>query len=219
MFSIVLGVFSHRGISRTNFTETIQYVFCLFMRIGDNHRKINNASLVFSGLRLGRCSGIQYLPNKYINRHFSSGVYLLNPWSLTPATLLHSHPSTWSHHVQHSFALHAFTCDLCLPTVWWSDWEKLCQYCRKKGEDEEGETEACRKCVASLVLCLQKPKTVFSLCRNPLWHQSMNKFSGVDENEWYLIKDDNWLDIWPDGQRLSSSVQVRPQLVQKTKYD
>lgn len=60
---------------------------------------------------------------------------------------------------------------------------------RKEGKEEE--TEACGKCVASFSAVFAKTETFFSLCRNPLWLQSMNKFSGVEENECSLIKGDN----------------------------
>lgn len=46
--------------------------------------------------------------------------------------------------------------------------------------------------------CLISISAVFvkSLSRPLGWLQSINRSSGVDEDKWYFIKDNNWLDVW-----------------------
>lgn len=58
--------------------------------------------------------------------------------------------------------------------------------------EAEQEEEGCGKCVASLSAVFAKTQEdFFHQCRNRLWLQAMNTFSGVDENERCPIKDDN----------------------------
>lgn len=63
--------------------------------------------------------------------------------------------------------------------------------------------------VAPLSAVFAKPYTFLFPVWEPIWLQSLCKSSAVDENEWCLIKGDNWLHVWPDGQRLSSCEQSR----------
>lgn len=130
----------------------------------------------------------------------------------------YSVPLSSSHHALPSPAPYAFTCDLCLPTVWRSEREKLWQTVKRR-ESWRRRRRRGRVCSLS-VLCLQKDVFFFFHGVEILFglHPWINSPALKKMSDTLLNMIIDWT-FRLHGQRLSPRVQVRLQLVRGIKCD